>query len=248
MRRYRQREPRDLVIALETSPRVPAVKDEGYDGYALFGMPFESGHYLGLRRFPNAPVAGGFTSVWHRDPRGSWTIYSDVAPRNACARYFGAELTSAQQAPISVEWHGPRSFRVIVGDDIDWQMTLGTALGTSVLSALAPWLPETIMRSNRWLALLEPIAGALLRAGKISLHGVAPNQQWYQVNPRRLWVVRSAYATVGGENVGPAGPLTEQTRLGDLWLPQRGIFTAYQAYLEAFDDIRHSTATQGTAH
>ncbi|MDN5854362.1 MAG: hypothetical protein L0K86_16235 [Actinomycetia bacterium] len=99
------------------------------------------------------------------------------------------------------------------------------------------------MRSDRWLARLEPVAGALLRSGRISLRGVAPNGQRYQVNPRRLWTVQSGRATVGGEDVGPIGPLSEQTRLGDLWLPQRGIFTAYQAYLEAYDDARHSAVT-----
>lgn len=244
MRRYSEHEPRDLVATLEASPRIPVGPDEGYDGYALFGMPFASGHYLGLRRFPSAPVAGGFTSVWYRDPAGAWTIYSDAAPRCSCARYFGAGLTAARETPISLEWPGPRTFHVEIPDELDWQVTLGSTTGTRVLSALAPWLPERVMRNDRWLATLEPAATLLLRSGRISLRGVAPNQQWYQVNPRRLWVVRRSRAIVRGKDVGPMGPLAQQTRLGDLWLPQRGLFTAYQAYLAAFDDSRHSAVTR----
>lgn len=37
----------------------------------------------------------------------------------------------------------------------------------------------------------------------------------------RTWRARSV---LGDDDFGPTGPLSEPTRLGDLWIPQRGIF------------------------
>jgi hypothetical protein len=40
-----------------------------------------------------------------------------------------------------------------------------------------------------------------------------------------------------------ADPLDRQTRLGDLWLPQRGIFFVGESYLDPFDASRHWSPT-----
>jgi hypothetical protein len=34
-------------------------------------------------------------------------------------------------------------------------------------------------------------------------------------------------------------PLEEQSRLGDFWMPQRGIFYVGEARFESFDPLRH---------
>ncbi|MGY2007965.1 hypothetical protein ACW9HJ_13385 [Nocardia gipuzkoensis] len=42
-----------------------------------------------------------------------------------------------------------------------------------------------------------------------------------------------------GSDIGPPGPLAEQTRLGDFWLPQRGMFAVGETYFEQYDPTRH---------
>ena len=50
----------------------PLLEGEGdrFSGYAVIGLPFQSGHILALRRFPASTIGPGYTSVWHRDPSG----------------------------------------------------------------------------------------------------------------------------------------------------------------------------------
>jgi uncharacterized membrane protein YeaQ/YmgE (transglycosylase-associated protein family) len=55
--------------------------------------------------------------------------------------------------------------------------------------------------------------------------------QHFQVNPRLVWVVIASRATIDGEDADPIGSLAEQTRLGNLWFRQRGIFFVGEAYL-----------------
>jgi hypothetical protein len=59
-------------------------------GWGIFGLPFDSGHVLALRVFPENDF-GPYRTVWHRDPGGRWSIYVD-GPRldAACPRYYGA--------------------------------------------------------------------------------------------------------------------------------------------------------------
>ena len=48
-------------------------------GWGVFGLPFDSGHVLALRVFPQGSFAP-YRTVWHRDPAGRWSIFAD-APR-----------------------------------------------------------------------------------------------------------------------------------------------------------------------
>lgn len=45
-------------------------------GYGVLNIPFDSGHMLGLRVFPENDFAP-FDSVWHRPPDGDWAISVD---------------------------------------------------------------------------------------------------------------------------------------------------------------------------
>jgi hypothetical protein len=65
--------------------------------------------------------------------------------------------------------------------------------------------------------------GLLLRAGRVRLQGTVPNGQHFQAGPRLVWAVANSTALVGGHDIGPPGPLPHQDRLGDFWLPQRGL-------------------------
>ena len=89
-------EPRDYAARTE-SLKSEAAKDwEHFSGWGIMGLPFRSGHILGLRRFPATSIGPGYTSLWHRDPAGTWTFYADAQPivPNDSAQNMGASDTS----------------------------------------------------------------------------------------------------------------------------------------------------------
>jgi hypothetical protein len=59
------------------------------EGLGVFGLPFDSGHVLALRVFPDNDFAPDRT-LWHRDPAGRWSIHVD-GPR--------IETAAAQDTP-----------------------------------------------------------------------------------------------------------------------------------------------------
>jgi hypothetical protein len=232
-------EPRDVIAEIERSPALPPGTEERFAGYGVMGVPFSSGHFLALRRFPATSLGPGYAAVWWRDPAGRWTIFSDVSPTQSCARYFGCALERAERRDVDLVWTGPRSLSVTIPDRLQWDVELGSTPQTRMMSALGGAMPGWIWRNPMALSVTGRLAGPLLATGKIRLRGRVPNGQWFRANPRLTWVVTASRASIGGEDAGPTGPLERQARLGDVWLPQRGVFFAGEAYFEPFDAARH---------
>lgn len=105
---------RELIATIEESPSLPAGSGERFNGYGVMGLPFDSGHVLAMRRFPASSVGSGYSSVWHRGPDGRWTFYADVAPQQACTRYFGLAAAAAFETPVTIRWPGPLRLEVSV--------------------------------------------------------------------------------------------------------------------------------------
>jgi hypothetical protein len=231
---------REMVEAIERDAEVPSGSGERFSGYGVAGVPFKSGHILALRRWPASSLGRGYTSLWHRDPKGRWVFIQDAPPQLACPRYFGSAVSQALVREISIAWEGPADFLVRVPGDyeINWRVSLGETSGTRILNILGSQIPDFLWRREFFLRLLGRLAG-FMGAGKMSLTGRLPNGQWFISNPRSLWVVTATDAVVRGEVLGEMGPLPEQARLGDLWLPQQGRFFIDQAFLESFDTDRH---------
>src|SRR5574340_1327194 len=120
--------------AVEQIYGLPRVSGERFAGYGVMGAPFASGHYLAMRRFPVTSVAAGFTAVWHRDPHGDWTVYSDVSPEVSCARYLGAALTRTVQTEVRATWTGPSELHVTAGDELAWELRMTDSPSTAVLT------------------------------------------------------------------------------------------------------------------
>ena len=99
-------------------PRAPAIEDlppdlqirtlkvaadsglEWMTGYGVWSLQFQSGDLLALRCFPSAGL-GGFVTLWHQTPDLTWHMYvASETPESACPRYFGAVVTSAEQAEL----------------------------------------------------------------------------------------------------------------------------------------------------
>jgi hypothetical protein len=101
------REPAEIVEGLERQSELPPGSEERFFGYGGMGLPFRSGHVLGLRRFPASWIGPGYRSVWHRDPRGRWTFYQDQAAELACTRYFGSAVDAVREGPIRIDRKRP---------------------------------------------------------------------------------------------------------------------------------------------
>ena len=215
----------------EARADLPSGADERFAGYGIMGLPFSSGHVLAMRRFSASSVGPAYTSVWHRDPSGAWTFWMDEPPEVGCPRYFGPALADARRTDIVLEWTGPATLRLAVPEArLEWVTTFRGSVVTSVLNGVGSVMPDRWWRADRVLSVLGPVAGAALRAGHGGLAGAAPNGPRFKANPMKVWLVAEATASLDGEDLGPPGPLAEQARLADFWIPQRGVFAVGRAF------------------
>jgi hypothetical protein len=225
------REPAEMVEDIERHPKLPPGSEERFFGYGVMGLPFRSGHVLGLRRFPASSIGPGYRSIWHRDPDGRWTFYQDQPAELACTRYFGAEVDEVRQGPIRIDWTGPRGFEVRAGDgELEWMVEVGSTPVTRALNGLGSVLPVRAWRSTAVLAVMSRVAGIALRTDRVRLAGLAPNGQRFVANPRAVWVATASRATVAGADLGEMGPAPEQAQLRDFAIPQRGMFVTGRAF------------------
>lgn len=227
------REPRQLARHAEDHPRLPVAACERVSGYGVMGLPFRSGHVLGLRRWTASSVGEPFTSIWHRDPQGHWTFYESVPPDRACSRYFGAGVERVRVGPIGLEWQDDRRLRIRTLDDghVEWSVELESTPVTRVMSLVGSALPAAAWRSRPVLSVMGTVAGRALRLGTVKLTGATSNGQRFDANPLRIWRVAGSHAVVDGEQLGPVGPLAEQAHLSDFYIPQRGVFAVGRVFV-----------------
>jgi len=219
-------QPQSSAGATPTLAELPYDAAEHFAGYAVLGLPFTSGHYLAFRDFPVSSVGPGYRSVWHRTPGGEWTIYANTAPQFSCARYFGAAVHHTVETDVDIQWSGPFTAQITVPGVLDWHLQMGTSAATSMLTAMAVRMPETLWRNELVLRAMGAFAGPLLKAGRMKVSGMVPNGQTFQAQPRQLWLVTDSQAIIRDEDAGQPGPLEVQDHLADFWLPQRGLFGA----------------------
>ncbi|SRR5579884_235514 len=237
-------EPQKLIEQLEAAASLPPGSEERFNGYGVMGLPFSSGHVLAMRRFPASSVGPGYTSVWHRRPEGAWRFYANVSPRQACTRFFGAIASDAIETEIKLIWSDPFRLHIAMPAlSFDWEITAGATAATRLMNTVGRLLPNAAWRRSTVLAAMGKVAGPLLGVGRVGLHGRVPNGQHFIANPRVLWAVVESHAALAGKDFGPPGPVQPQARLGDFWIPQRGILAIGQAYFDPFDPARHSSAT-----
>jgi hypothetical protein len=237
--------PRQAVEALLAAPRLPEGDDERFTGYGVMGMPFASGHYLGLRDMAATSVGPAYRSIWHRDPEKQWTIHTTEAPEVTCPRYFGA-ATATGRAPVAVSWQDDHTFEVAMGDVLRWRVELGPTPATRIMTAMGGMLPAPGWNSDAVLGAMGPMARTMLRTGRIRLRGATPNGQHFKAAPLQIWRVVGGSATYLGQDLGAPAPLDSQTGLGDFWMPQRGIFFVGHARFTApVAQDGHAASTAG---
>jgi hypothetical protein len=219
---------------------LPAGDDERFAGYGIMGLPFASGHVLALRRFPASSVGQGYRSIWHRDPSGAWTFYTDTEPRQSCNRYFGRAVAKAVVTTIDIRWPAGDRISARVPGVIEWESRLEQNTTARMMTTVGTAMPAPLWRSGPVLDLMSFVASRALGAGTLKLQGSAPNGQRFIANPKRIWFIPETHAMVAGVDLGPAGRLEPQAHLGDFMIPQRGIFAVGGAMFDVFDPSRHA--------
>jgi hypothetical protein len=228
------RAPAQFAQAIEERPVLPPGDCERVSGYGVMGLPFASGHVLGLRRWTASSVGERFTSIWHRDPTGRWTFYESVPCEIACSRYFGASVERFTVVPIDLEWEAPNRLRVSTADGaVDWILEIASTARTQILSAVTSIVPLAAWRSEPALRAMGATAGRVLGVGKVQLTGTTSNQQHFDANPLRIWYAKESHAVVEGVDLGPIGPLAEQAHMADFYFPQRGVFAVGRVFITA---------------
>lgn len=219
------------LAARTESADIPAGDVERFAGYGVMGLPFSSGHVLAMRRFPASSIGPPYTSVWHRSPAGEWTFWQDQPAEFGCGRYFSSGISALNETRITVEWPAPDELVVTVPEAaLTWRSRMGSPWSFRAFNQLGSVLPDRAWRSGPLLRAMGPIAGRVLGLGAIGLAGRVPNGQSFVANPMQVWQVTEASATLDGTDLGPPGPLQEQSRLGDFAIPQRGVFALGRAF------------------
>lgn len=216
----------------EDRPVLPPGDCERVSGYGVMGLPFASGHVLGLRRWTASSVGDRFTSIWHRDPSGRWTFYESIPSEVACTRYFGTDVERVKQGPIGLQWEASNRLRVRTADGaVDWEIATGATPATRMITVMGSMVPLPAWRSRPVLRAMGAMAGRVLGVGKVQLTGTTSNRQHFDANPLRIWYVTESHAVVEGEDLGPIGPLHEQAHLADFYLPQRGVLAVGRVFI-----------------
>ena len=225
--------PQAAAAVMERNAPLPCGDGDRFSGYSVLGVPFATGDVLVLRKFTRSSLGPHYTSVWHRSPAGQWVFYSNVAPDQSCARYFGRAIDRTVVAPVRLEWVTPFRVQVLVPSRLEWEIDIALSPAARLINAVAHVLPEPWWRSARVLRALAVMGRLALGTGPIAWTGCTPNGHAFTTWVRRTWVVESSRARVGGRELGAPHALPRQARLADVRIPQRGLFVVEQSRMDA---------------
>ena len=217
----------DLASELSHLPavrgRFPWPDYEYVKGWGVFVLPFDSGHVLALRVFPENDF-GPYHSLWHRDPAGRWSIHVDGARLDtACPRYFAAACERTDFAHIELTWTGPRSLQVVMdAPSLRWTLTASENAALRLLNPISAALPLATWRPRPLVRARELLARAL-GMGDMRLSGVMPSGHVGTLMPRRMHFIERSTAVLEGVDLGAPAHVKENPKIGDAPLPSRGI-------------------------
>ena len=224
-------------------PSVQPSSIQGYEhvrGFGIYALPFDSGHVLALRVFPENDFAP-YSTVWHRTPDGRWSIYVD-GPRHdtACPRYFGDAIDHVQSADITLTWVGPMELQVQMDDpELLLTVRMDAPLTATVLNAIGARIPSSLRRIPAVASLFARVADTVFGIGDVTLIGTTPNGQRTILMPRQMYPIESAVATFDGDDLG--NPTTSKTNptMGNVAFPARPMLAIGEAYFEILDQSEY---------
>lgn len=229
-----------------------AWKDHEYvRGWGVFGLPFDSGHVLALRVFPDNDFSP-YRTLWHRSPDGQWSIYVDGARlETACPRYYGAACAHTGFARIALEWTGPASLHVRMdAPSLEWTLTAYETPILYAINAVSPLMPLWTWRSASLVRAREILAKRILGMGNIGLSGTMPSGHFGTLMPERMYFIDAATAVLEGRDLGRPAVMRPIPRIGGVTLPARGVLAVGQAMWQIRDPdeyVRMRAQTQNDA-
>ncbi len=209
-------------------------------GFGVFSSPFDSGHVLALRVFPENDFAP-YTAIWHRAPDGLWSIFVD-APRLdiACPRYFGSAAHHVQFSHITLTWTGPMELLIEMDSPrLVWSVSMATTPLIRIMNMISPRLPEPLWRAPIMLRAMEWIGRTLFDLGDMTLSGIVPNGHFGILMPQRMFLITSAKADLEGRDLGQPTRSKENPSIGDVRLPARPTFAVGRGYFKIQDPIEY---------
>jgi hypothetical protein len=224
----------DLASKLSDLPArrgdAPWPDHEYVKGWGVMGLPFDSGHYLALRVFPENDFSP-YKTVWHRDPEGQWSIFVDGTRLDtACPRYYGPACTHVAHATIDLSWTGPMSLRVTADEaHLDWTLDATETGLLQVINAMSSRLPVWTWRPHPLLRARELLARRVLGMGDIRMSGTMPSGHTGTLMPERMYFIDDSIATLGGKDLGHSARMTPTPDIGGFPLPARGVLAIGQA-------------------
>jgi hypothetical protein len=230
----------ELAAIRPVSRPSPVPGFEHVRGYGVFALPFDSGHVLALRVFPQNDFAP-YRTIWHRTPEGAWSIYVD-GPRLdiACPRYFSSAAERNALAHITVTPVGRNALSITMDlPRLEWHVAVASPVLVTVMNALSRRVPESVWRQPAMLRAFERLGGLLFDLGDITLSGAAPNGHASILVPRQMFPIVAATARLDGQDLGKPVRARENPRIGALRLPARAIFAMGAGYFELRDPVEY---------
>lgn len=216
-------------------------------GWGVFGLPFDSGHVLALRVFPENDF-GPYRTLWHRDPDGRWSIYVD-GPRldTACPRYYGPACDHIGHAHIDLAWTGPSSLQVTMDAPLlEWTLTARSTRALDALNAMSARMPLSTWRPAALVHARERLAQAL-GMGRLQMSGVMPSGHTGTLMPQRMYYIDDAHAVLDRIDLGHPTHMAVNPTIGDVALPARGVLAIGQAVWKILDPSEYARTRAETA-
>lgn len=240
----------DLSSRLSNLPavrgRAPWPNYEYVKGWGVFGLPFDSGHVLALRVFPENDFSP-YRTLWHRDPSGAWSIYVD-GPRldTACPRYYGAACTYTGYADIGLTWTAPASLQItMAAPSLDWTLTASSSRLLDMLNRISSALPLATWRPRSLVRARERLAEAL-GMGQLEMSGLMPSGHFGTLMPEQMYFVDDSHATLDGVDLGRPVHLQRNPSIGGVPLPARGVLAIGQGVWKILDEVDYERTRSET--
>ncbi|MGA7913215.1 MAG: hypothetical protein WCC30_16935 [Candidatus Dormiibacterota bacterium] len=228
----------DLASSLSDIPETrrdgPWAGHEHVKGWAVFGLPFDSGHVLALRVLPQSNVTP-YRSLYHRNPQGNWALYVDGPKACACTRYYGSACELTGYTRLRVEWTGLATVHITLNEPaVDWTFTATSDWRLGLMNTINAALPMASWRSRSLLRARE-LAARALGLGDLRLRTVTPSGHVGTFMPERIYFIEQSSASFDGVDLGRPAHWRENPMIGSLPLPTRGILASGQAVWQTRD-------------
>lgn len=111
---------------------------------------------------------------------------------------------------------------------LDWTVTVARSPLMGLLNPLGAAMPLSSWRPQALVRARERLAQAL-GMGRLQMSGVMPSGHSGLLMPQRMYLVNQSTAVLGGSDLGNPTRLDENSTLGGVPLPARGVLAIGQA-------------------